>query len=134
MHKNIIFPVLISSVLVGCGGGILPSKRPPDETVVIEGPSLTLPPEYQLRPPREAAAAAERERKQEGRKILFGPGAVKQEAPKAPTENWLVEQAGGEARDTEIRQTLEKEFEKEKKDSEKGWITKQKEAILGGDE
>ena len=61
MKKQIVDKVwlflLLAVLLAACGGnaGKLMGKGLPDETQVIDGPSLALPPQYELRPPREAA-------------------------------------------------------------------------------
>lgn len=46
----------VASVLAACGStSKLMGKTLPDETQVIDGPTLALPPQFELRPPRESA-------------------------------------------------------------------------------
>jgi Protein of unknown function (DUF3035) len=57
MRKLQMAMVATALLLAACGGsaGKLMGKSMPDETQVIDGPTLALPPQYELRPPREAA-------------------------------------------------------------------------------
>lgn len=55
--RNTTWALLAAAVLLaGCGNsaGKLMGKSLPDETQVIDGPTLALPPQYELRPPRES--------------------------------------------------------------------------------
>lgn len=42
-------------LLAACGSTKLMGKSLPDETQVIDGPTLALPPQFELRPPRESS-------------------------------------------------------------------------------
>src|ERR1700743_813652 len=55
MDKKILLALAGVSLLTACGSTKLMSdKAPPDEPQVIDGPGLVLPPDFDLRPPREA--------------------------------------------------------------------------------
>jgi|GEM_PF-2034466 len=55
MRNTTKLALMTAVLLAGCAkdGGIFTSSLP-DETRVVDGPSLALPPQYDLRPPREA--------------------------------------------------------------------------------
>ncbi|MCA3243774.1 MAG: hypothetical protein INF43_00520 [Alphaproteobacteria bacterium] len=86
--------------LTACGGMKNPLQRTlPDETQVLAGPSLSLPPSYELRPPREGEASET---------MLRGPAS--QPVSGSGAESWLVNQAqtqAGTVRDENIRTDLE---------------------------
>jgi hypothetical protein len=55
VKNSVLSAALAGLVLAGCGESTkLLGKSLPDETVVVDGPSLELPPEFSLRPPRDA--------------------------------------------------------------------------------
>jgi hypothetical protein len=86
--------------LTACGGVKNPLERTlPDETQVIAGPSLSLPPSFELRPPRSGDA---------NEAVLRAPGL--QPVSGAGAEGWLVNRAqaeAGTAADANIRESLE---------------------------
>lgn len=101
------FAVLLASAALvsACGGDVL-GKKAPDEMAVIEGPSLVIPPDYELRPPREGGGETYTEQRSLRRVLM----ATDEEAAKMEsTDGWLVERAGGTKRDPNIRERLERE-------------------------
>lgn len=114
MQKNninkLLLLLLAPFALAGC---ISTSGKAPDELSVIEGPPLWLPPDYELRPPREASSD----------NLRRGPQSLQTELPiqTSASEDWLLQQAGAEKRDPNIRAELveDKVTEEETKEKEK---------------
>ena len=96
----------------------------PDETKVIDGPSLAVPPDMQLRPPREAAdyeSVLRDQKTAEGQALITGvsaTAAVSGSAGVVPGgDEWLLKQTGTKA-DPNVREQMEKDIavpEEEKK-------------------
>jgi hypothetical protein len=93
MRNRNVFMVMPVLLLAACGDtSLLGSSHPPDETAVIDAPPLTLPPDYELRPPRDGSRSED---------------VLRQYQPEAatPEDAWLVKEAG--RIDPNIRQQLE---------------------------
>lgn len=93
------YAVLCAGVLVlsGCGS-LLSGKGMPDESRVIAGPKLAVPPEFDLRPPREGddfATKVSAEKKAEIQTILGGAPEQKAETQPTDTDSWLLQTVGG---------------------------------------
>ena len=113
---QIKFLIAILALMVqGCA---LVGSPVPDETRVVDGPSLSLPPDFELKPPSELSKkdnsykAAE---KAQG--VLLGSKAT---TVKEDDESWLVNQAG--MADSAIREQLEAEEAAEKEVENAGWF------------
>lgn len=93
--------------LTACGGMKNPLQRTlPDETQVLAGPSLSLPPSFELRPPREGEASEA---------MLMVP--TNQPVSSTGAESWLVNQAqtqAGTVRDENIRTDLDAKVAQDK--------------------
>ena len=129
--KKVLLFTLAAFTLSACGG-LISAKKAPDEMAVIEGPSLSLPPNFELRPPVDAAEYQEQRKQERARQILTGSSEVK--TPTTGPDAWLVKQAGGDTRDPSIRKKLEKDHTVETKEKKKGWFTRQKEVFFGGED
>lgn len=104
----------VALMATACGSTKLMAKSLPDETRVIDGPTLALPPQYDLRPPREAADYEHILRAQktvEAQTLITGvsptmaPAAG--EVPQA--DAWLVQQTSqqsGVVADPNVREDL----------------------------
>jgi hypothetical protein len=93
MHKGNVLVLIPALLLAACGNSsILGSNMPPDETAVIDAPPLTLPPDYELRPPGDGSR---------------GEDVLRQSQPQAadPEDEWLVKEVG--RIDPDIRRQLE---------------------------
>ena len=114
--------VAFSAVALSACGGIT-SKTAPDELAVIEGPSLAIPPSYDLRPPRSGVEQSYEERRA-ARDILLSSEGAKVES--TSPDSWLIDAAGGSARNPNIREELERELEakaeKKEEKKKKGWF------------
>lgn len=130
--KNILIFTLAAVGLSACGGFVA-SKKAPDEMAVIAGPSLSLPPNFELRPPTDAAEYHRQQKADRARQILTGtPHETK--TPVAGPDAWLVKEAGGDTRDPSIRNKLETDHVVETEEKSKGWLTRQKEVFFGAEE
>lgn len=106
-------------LLAGCGETKLLSRTLPDETRVVDGPGLVVPPDYQLRPPREASdyETLLGERKTAEAQALItgvsGSVVVSGSVAEVPAADvWLVkesQQQSGVVADPNVRQALENE-------------------------
>lgn len=121
--------------LVACGGNPLVGGRTaPDETRVVDGPSLAIPPDFDLRPPREGedySSRLNRQKTQEAEEIITGGSSVN--AGAAGADDWLLQEVEGEA-DPSIRQTLEEGYKVDKQEKNKSWWERQSERMFGEDE
>lgn len=129
--KKVLMLVCSATLLSACGG-LLSSKKAPDEMAVIEGPSLSLPPKFELRPPLDSAEYRRQLEAQRAQQILTGSSEIK--TPATGPDAWLVQKAGGDSRDPSIRQRLEKDFEVKVEEDKKGWFGRQKDIIFGSEE
>jgi len=109
--------VLAAALLAGCGGGSVFKKTLPDETRVIDGPSLALPPQFELRPPRDAEdyeSVLRAQKTVEAQSLITGvspSGVVGVSATQAadPAEQWLIDRASqqsGVVADPNVRADL----------------------------
>lgn len=104
---------VVALMTAACGETkLLGSHTPPDETRVIDGPTLALPPDFNLRPPGEAEdyeAVLRAQKTAEAQRILTGTvvSATVLSATVPAGDAWLVQQAG--PADSDIRTTLETE-------------------------
>lgn len=106
MKANIVMVMAAGLLLTGCGQ-LVGSNSMPDEMAVVSGPPLTIPPNFELRPPAEgraskADAIRQADSSGEARSILMGEDGGKS----AQGADWLLEQAGADAADPNIRREL----------------------------
>jgi hypothetical protein len=128
MRKHFLILAGIAVVAAGCGETkLIGTRQLPDETKVVDGPSLALPPDFDLRPPSKAEdyeAVLRAQKTVEARNVITGVSGTTNTVGAVPTPavgepNWLVQQAGTAQGD--IREQLEREAaqaqEEEKKDT-----------------
>lgn len=113
MKTKTTLAALCALALVGCGN-LVGNNRMPDEMAVISGPALTLPPNFELRPPQEgrankAQAIREASSSAEAQAILMGKDAGGKQAD----TGWLLEKAGADAANPDIRDMLESRNEED---------------------
>jgi hypothetical protein len=135
--------VALAAGLAGCGGTKILGKSLPDETQVVDGPNLVLPPQFDLRPPREGDADApsyeERlnsQKTQEAQALIAGApvaAAAKTESATVPeADAWLVQKATQNGRvevDPNVREELDAtaktdKVEEKKSSGWRGWFGK----------
>ena len=127
--------------LVACGDTKLLGKSLPDETQVIDGPTLALPPQFDLRPPREAADYETMLRAQKGIEaqnlIVTGSSSTTVTMPPADgvtttqtsevsasvpsSDQWLVNKSAaqtGVVADPNVRTTLQNKYPEDLKAAE----------------
>lgn len=123
----------LALLLCGCGSTNAPlvgNKRLPDEMAVVAGPPLTLPPNFELRPPQQqkqsiAEALRAEDASNKARTILVGDVNTK---AKGEVDPWLAEQAGTRKADPNIRQMLDAENAPPAPEKDKGFL-----GLFGGD-
>ncbi|HEX2859897.1 MAG TPA: DUF3035 domain-containing protein [Alphaproteobacteria bacterium] len=97
---NLLFVIAGTALLAGCGSTkLIGDKSLPDETQVIDGPGLVLPPDFDLRPPREAQdyeSMLRTQKNAEAQSLITGVSGTTAGATTAhPDDAWLLKQAGG---------------------------------------
>lgn len=119
-------------MLAGCGGTKLIGGRTlPDETRVVDGPSLALPPDFELRPPEKTQdyeAVLRAQKTAEAKGLILGNQVGNVSETTTPMQgatmvsgqdSWLTEQAG--AADGDIRSQLDKDAEEAAKEPPSWW-------------
>ena len=100
--------VAASAAVSGCASvqrAVGATRTAPDEFRIVTQAPLTLPPDYNLRPPRPGEARPqENAPNAEARAALFGQDVG---ATASPGERQLVTNAGAEAADANIRDTID---------------------------
>jgi hypothetical protein len=112
---------LLALVLVGVGvsacGSLIGGRAAPDEMAVVEGPSLAIPPDFELRPPVGGAtstATPVRDTPIDARAILNKPATPTATSDSAE-DAWLIRAAGGDRADPDIRDRLSEQPEPKKR-------------------
>lgn len=103
----------VVALLAACGGStpLVGSKSLPDEMAVVAGPPLTLPPNFDLRPPQEqqqsrAEALRAQDSSVRAKTILVGETSA---ADTGDVDPWIAEQANVKKADPNIREKLDAE-------------------------
>lgn len=119
--KKTLALLLVATAVTGCISG----KKGPDETLVLENMPLTLPPNFELRPPRQAQPVAIQQGRKEAKKLILGAETPKKADTKVETsDSWLIEKAGGDIRNQSIREIMAEEARKDPaEETEKGWFS-----------
>lgn len=134
MKKLTLMAPLAALLLTACGAAdaLIAKRSAPDEMAVVDGPKLSLPPNFELRPPKDkyqAQAEKRAERDERVKKLLIG--TKKTTSDVETTDEWLVKKAGGEKRDPNIRKKLQGDDVFELKEADKGFWGKQKDRLFG---
>jgi hypothetical protein len=126
-NLSIMLPMIIALGLTACGGSEIKKtlgleKKAPDEFTVISKPPLAIPPNFTLRPPKPGAVRPQNlDPNLQAQKSVFGsdpekPGQMTRfmaagNAPisKSPGEISLLQLAGIDQRDSNIRELLKQE-------------------------
>lgn len=100
--------VFVSTALTACLG----PKQGPNEMAVLESVPLTLPPNFELRPPRQGQSKAVEMANAKAEALILGhkvSNAIQHAPETKAKDNWLVKQAGGETRNRSIREIMAEE-------------------------
>lgn len=113
--RNVLFLAFISLMtLSACGGDVRDTlgigRNVPDEFTVMTRAPLSLPPDYNLRPPVPGAARPqEKTTSQTAAKLVLGAGAATTKATPGNAEQALLQQAGADQATADIRATVDRE-------------------------
>lgn len=113
--QNTILSLLCALPLMaaGCSGAkeqLGLTKKSPDEFAVTKHAPLAMPPDYGLRPPMPGAARPQEQgTTDQARQAVFGDNAQTQYEAPTGGENALLQQAGGNSADPNIRQRVDSE-------------------------
>ncbi len=125
MRIKLILPFMFSVLLLQGCSSIFSGNTIPDETRVVDGPSLTIPPDFDLKPPSKLTKRDTSYHASEKAKgVLLRAKSVKSTNG---NEGWLVSKAG--KADSDIRNQLEAEEQASKKVKKSSWFSK----MWGGD-
>lgn len=123
--RKIVTLALVSVAVVACGQTKLLGKSLPDETQVVDGPTLALPPSFELRPPRDAKdyeGALRVQQQADVQGMLTGVSATVPAAGSAAQDAWLVDKVG--AGQADIRAQLEQDAALPKEEKKQGLFGK----------
>jgi len=116
-------------LVAGCGGNTVKEalgidQRAPDEFRVVSRPALSVPPQFDLRPPGEGESPTEVEARSKAQSLVLGnPKDKKQSSGKSTAEQVFLKKAGSDAADPSIKQKLtEKKIEEQTEIEESGWF------------
>jgi predicted small lipoprotein YifL len=106
--KNILIILALLS-LTGCF-----KKFGPDETTIMQGEALRLPPEYELAAPQNVKTIKTQNSsaQEQSKKILLGDS--KNEVENSNVNSWILKNAGGNNRVKNIKQILKEDIAEEK--------------------
>lgn len=109
--KKALLMAAVVGTLAGCSNvkqtmGV--GRHSPDEFTVVKRAPLTLPPEYTLRPPGEAAAPTASQPLHQARTVLLGE-RVSPEAEVGGGEVVLLQKAGAQEANPEVRRLIDRE-------------------------
>ncbi len=115
-RTKVLIAVCMAALLAGCsdvtdtlGFG----RNPPDEFAVVDRPPLSMPPDFDLRPPRPGAPRPQdTETKQRASVLLFGnknPSASEDSSFNYDSEKALLKAAGADNAAPDIRETVDRE-------------------------
>lgn len=109
MKKSLL--ILSVLALTGCM-----KKYGPDETMIIQGDSLRLPPEYELVAPKKVKTIKTKSESAEtqSQKLLLN-GSISNTEDKN-VNSWLIKNAGGNKRVKNIKSILKEDLAAEQKD------------------
>lgn len=135
MRKQILV-VPVALMISACGSDtLLASRSTPDEMAVVDGPTLSLPPNFELRPPvSEYEMQAQQRQNNEVKNLLLGATETQQDTTNTAEDSWLLQQVGADKRDPNIREKLRGDTTFEQKQAKRSWWEKQKDKMFGGDE
>ena len=85
-------------------------RTPPDEFAVVERPSLAMPPDFGLRPPRPGAARPQSvDTAKQAKDVLFSGAAAAPSSDMSESEKALLATSGAAKADPSIRNTVDRE-------------------------
>jgi hypothetical protein len=133
-EKNIVTVVLCTLALSACGDGSLREKvglerKPLDEFQVLSRPPLTVPPDFNLRPPVDDAAAASNSNiNNEARTLLLGdtPAAATPATTPAPSgaDAVILQRTGADKAAPSVRDIIRAESGEAEDEAEKSTLDK----------
>jgi hypothetical protein len=109
-HAVIIACILALSACSSAKKELGLTRESPDEFAVVERAPLEMPPDYALRPPQPGAARPQEMRSPDtARTVVFGVDKPQGSAAPVAAEQMLLEQAGANNAQPNIRQRVDKE-------------------------
>ncbi len=140
MRKNTFIPLCIAAALTigltGCSGtkeklGL--TRKAPDEFAVVKRAPLTLPPNYNLRPPEPGAPRPqEQATAAQARQTVFGDQGEQKQPQETSAEEIFLQEAGADKASDDIRQVVDEES-KTAEDKNKP-VAKKLLGLAGGDD
>ena len=110
---RLIMLVALMPLMAGCGGladdlGL--GRNSPDEFAVVDRPPLAMPPDFTLRPPQPGASRPQESKMSDrAATVLFGAGNDQPVTTASGSEGALLELAGANRAQSDIRKTVDRE-------------------------
>lgn len=135
MKKSTLVCTLAALCVSACGGTTVKEtlgidKRAPDEFRVVSRPPLSVPPQFDLRPPG-ADGGTSYEQREKAESLVLGSGdkpaanGKKTAKSSSSADNLFLQNAGAQVADPNVKKELnEKKIEEQLKTEEKGWWDK----------
>ena len=110
--RTLLIPLAVAALLAGCSGDDLSrtfgvTRDVPDEFVVTTRAPLSMPPDFQLRPPRPGAPRPQEQTASEGAESALAPQTALNsvEGEGSQGQSALIAAAGGRRRRTLVRRS-----------------------------
>jgi hypothetical protein len=126
MKIRFLFALLLISLLSGCGEDVKQKlgiqRKSPDAFSVISNPPLSIPPDFELRPPLEEKSYSKshiqaQEPSHAAKEVLLGTKGSSSKSAPSYGENALLQKAGAGEADPNIKSILTEDAKKEQKKS-----------------
>jgi hypothetical protein len=126
MKIKFLFSLLLISLLSGCGEDVKQKlgiqRKSPDAFSVIANPPLSMPPDFELRPPLEEKSYSKshiqaQEPSHAAKEVLLGTKGSSSKSAPSHGENALLQKAGISDADSNIKSVLAEDAKREQKKS-----------------
>ncbi len=111
--NTVLLSLLAAGTLSACSNAketLGLTRSAPDEFAVVKRAPLEMPPDYGLRPPRPGAARPQEQAvNEQARETVFGSDKGARKAAPASGESALLQQAGADSADPNIRNVIDRE-------------------------
>ena len=111
-RKSILFAAIALSLSLSACSDVKKElgigRNSPDEFMVVKRAPLTLPPDYDLRPPAEGSAPPAAEASTQAKTTLMGEGTA-EDAPKGTAEDEILSKMGADKANPAIRSIISQE-------------------------
>ena len=124
--KNLLSIAMVLS-LAACGGTSVKEtlgldKRAPDEFRVVSRPPLSVPPQFDLRPPGIEGVESQSAKRDKAQTLVLGTGMGKSKTSSSAAESGFLQKAGAAQADPNVKRALaEKKIDEQVKHEDDSW-------------